>query len=53
MKAARKANTGFQTVEFVSSALLDMAYHSRGPGEGDVGAVEAETLARIGMPREI
>ena len=53
MKAARKANMGFQTVEFVSSALLDMAYHARGPGEGDVGAVEAETLRRIGMPHEI
>ena len=53
MRAARKANTGFQTVEFVSSALLDMAYHARRPGEGDVGAVEQQTLERIGMPREI
>src|SRR5690606_32331316 len=26
MEAARKANTGFETVEFVSSALLDMDY---------------------------
>ena len=54
MKAAQKANSGFETVEFVSSALLDMAYHSRGIDEtGDVAAVEPDTLARIGMPAEI
>ena len=54
MKAARKANKGFETVEFVSSALLDMAYHSTPMGEAvDADAVERETLERIGMPREI
>lgn len=52
MKAARKANAGFETVEFVSSALLDMDYHSR-PMETDVAAFEQKTLAEIGMPREI
>ena len=54
LKAARKANTGFETVEFVSSALLDMAYHSAGPDAGiEVDPLEAATLERIGMPREI
>ncbi len=54
LKAARKANTGFETVEFVSSALLDMAYHSAGPDAGiEVDPLEAATLDRIGMPREI
>ncbi len=54
MKAARKANKGFETVEFVSSALLDMAYHSTPMGEAvDADAVERQTLERIGMPREI
>ncbi len=52
LEAARKANTGFETVEFVSSALLDMDYHSR-PIETDVAAFEARTLAEIEMPREI
>lgn len=52
MHAARKANTGFETVEFVSSALLDMDYHSR-PMDTDVAAFEAKTLGDIGMPREI
>ena len=54
MKAARNANVGFETVEMVSSALLDMAYHSRPAGEAvEADAVERETLARIGMPHEI
>lgn len=54
LKAARKANTGFETVEFVSSALLDMAYHSAGTDAGiEVDPLEAATLERIGMPREI
>jgi peptidyl-dipeptidase Dcp len=54
MKAARNANVGFETVEVVSSALLDMAYHSR-PADAaiDADAVEKETLERIGMPHEI
>jgi peptidyl-dipeptidase Dcp len=54
MKAARNANVGFEAVEMVSSALLDMAYHSRPAGEAvEADAVERETLARIGMPHEI
>lgn len=52
MRAARKANTGFETVEFVSSAILDMDYHSA-PMKSDVAAFEAKTLAGISMPREI
>jgi peptidyl-dipeptidase Dcp len=54
LKAARNANIGFETVEMISSALLDMAYHSRPAGEAiDADALERETLERIGMPREI
>jgi peptidyl-dipeptidase Dcp len=54
MKAARKANKGFETVEFISSGLLDMAFHSVPAGtEVDVDTVEQETLERIGMPSEI
>jgi peptidyl-dipeptidase Dcp len=52
MKAARRANKGFETVEFVSSALLDMDYHS-GAMDMDVDTLETRTLERIGMPREI
>jgi len=54
MKAARNANTGFATVETLSSALLDMAYHTLPAGTSvDADAIERETLARIGMPHEI
>jgi peptidyl-dipeptidase Dcp len=54
MKAARNANKGFETVEFVSSAILDMEYHTIPPG-GDVAVdgVEQRTLETIVMPREI
>jgi peptidyl-dipeptidase Dcp len=54
MKAARKANKGFETVEFISSGLLDMAFHSIKPGEPvDADAIEKSTLDHIGMPAEI
>src|SRR3569833_1744269 len=54
LRAARNANTGFETVEFLASALLDMAYHTRPAGEAiDADAIERETLQRIGMPHEI
>jgi peptidyl-dipeptidase Dcp len=52
MRAARTANSGFETVEFVSSAILDMDYHSR-PMQGAVADFERDVLAEIGMPREI
>jgi peptidyl-dipeptidase Dcp len=51
---ARVFNQGFETVEFVASALVDMALHSRENMDGlDLQTFEAEQLARIGMPREI
>ncbi len=54
MKAARKANKGFETVEFIASGLVDMAFHSRPAGEAvDADAIEEETLERIGMPSDI
>lgn len=54
LKAARKANTGFETVEFVSSAMLDMDYHSSGADRDiEVDTLEAGTLEQSGMPPEI
>ena len=46
-------NQGFATVEYLSSALVDMAMHTRPDGVADPKAFERETLARLGMPREI
>jgi peptidyl-dipeptidase Dcp len=52
--AARKFNQGFATVEFVSSALLDLEFHTRPAAEiSDIDGFERAELARIGMPEEI
>jgi peptidyl-dipeptidase Dcp len=53
IQAARQFNEGFATVEYLSSALVDMALHTRGDGVVDPDAFERETLERLGMPREI
>ncbi len=50
--AARTFNSGFATVEFTSSALVDMAFHTREPTEPPM-TVEREVLAEIGMPTSI
>ncbi len=50
--AARTFNSGFNTVEFTSSALVDMAFHTRGAVE-DPMAVQAEVLEKIDMPASI
>ncbi|MFC0241024.1 M3 family metallopeptidase [Rhodopseudomonas telluris] len=52
--AARKFNQGFATVEFVSSALLDLEFHTQPAASvGEVRAFEQRELAKIGMPEEI
>ncbi len=52
--ASRRFNQGFATVEYTSSALVDLAFHLLPSAEDlDVDAFEAATLDGIGMPREI
>src|SRR4051794_393478 len=52
--AARKFNQGFATVEFVSSALIDLEFHSQpASASRDVRAFERAELEKIGMPAEI
>lgn len=52
--AARKFNQGFATVEFVSSALIDLEFHTQpASASRDVRAFEQAELAKIGMPAEI
>jgi len=52
--AARKFNQGFATVEFVSSALLDLEFHTQPASSiADVHAFEKRELEKIGMPAEI
>jgi peptidyl-dipeptidase Dcp len=51
--AARHFNQGFQTVEFLASAFMDMDFHSQGLENYDPAAMEMTALADIGMPEEI
>ena len=52
--AARKFNQGFATVEFVSSALIDLEFHTQpATASRDVRAFERAELEKIGMPEEI
>ena len=46
-------NEGFATVEYLSSAIVDMKLHNRETPVTDPDAFERETLAAIGMPKEI
>ncbi|WP_025310743.1 M3 family metallopeptidase [Roseicyclus elongatus] len=50
--AAQTYDMGFQTVEYVASALVDLDFHD-GAAPADPMAAQAETLARIGMPHAI
>lgn len=53
MLAARNFDAGFATVEFTSSALVDMAYHARPEAPAEPLRFEAETLEKLGMPDAI
>jgi peptidyl-dipeptidase Dcp len=56
IERAETFNKGFETVEFLASALVDMKLHLAAAG-GDVtidpDKFERETLAALGMPKEI
>jgi peptidyl-dipeptidase Dcp len=43
---------GFQTVEYVASALVDLAFHD-GAAPSDPMATQSEVLEQIGMPSAI
>jgi peptidyl-dipeptidase Dcp len=49
---ASKFNIGFDTVEYLSSALVDMKMHMT-TAEIDPDKFEKQTLAELGMPSEI
>ncbi|EAP77195.1 M3 family metallopeptidase [Roseovarius nubinhibens] len=53
-KVLKAANfdMGFQTVEYVASALVDLAFHEGTP-PADPMAKQAEVLAELGMPQAI
>jgi peptidyl-dipeptidase Dcp len=52
--AARQFNQSFATVEFISSALIDLEFHTQpASASRDVRAFERAELKKIGMPEEI
>ena len=53
IKRASKFNQGFATVEYLASALVDMKLHLAGDVAIDPDAFERDTLAQLGMPKEI
>ncbi|MBB4230917.1 M3 family metallopeptidase [Rhizobium mongolense] len=50
--AARTFNAGFNTVEFTSSAIVDMEFHTRDAVE-DPMMVQKQVLAELGMPKSL
>ena len=53
VEQSEKFNQGYETVEYLAAAILDMELHTRADGEVDPATFEREQLARLGMPREI
>ncbi len=53
IKASDTFNQGFATIEYLSSAILDMKLHNRSVPVTDPAAFERGTLAEIGMPKEM
>ena len=53
IERASTFNQGFDTVEYLASALIDMKLHLAGSQKIDPDAFEKETLASLGMPKEI
>ncbi len=53
IEKAATFNQGFATVEYLASALIDMKLHLAGNVKIDPDKFERETLAELGMPKEI
>ena len=52
IEASETFNQGYDTVQYLSSALVDMKLHTKADGVVDPDAFERETLAALGMPKE-
>lgn len=53
IRNASKFNQGFATVEYLAAAIVDMKLHLAGSRKIDPDKFERDTLAEIGMPKEI
>jgi peptidyl-dipeptidase Dcp len=50
---ARNFNQGFATLEYLSSAIIDMQLHLAGDIDIDAAEFEYRTLTQLGMPAEV
>jgi peptidyl-dipeptidase Dcp len=53
IQRASTFNEGFETVEYLSAAIVDMKMHLATDAAIDPAAFERETLAALGMPKQI
>jgi peptidyl-dipeptidase Dcp len=53
IEASNTFNQGYDTVSYLSSALVDMDLHTQATPPTDIDAFERASLARYGMPKEI
>jgi peptidyl-dipeptidase Dcp len=53
IQRAATFNQGFETVSYLTSALIEMKLHLAGAGAIDPDKFERETLAQLGAPEEI
>jgi peptidyl-dipeptidase Dcp len=53
LKRAATFNEGFKTVEYLSTALIDMKLHLAGAAPIDPDVFERDTLRALGMPSQI
>jgi peptidyl-dipeptidase Dcp len=53
IKKAGTFNQGFSTTEYLASAIMDMKFHLADPENIDVDKFEKETLAELGMPKQL
>ena len=53
IERAATFNLGFETVEYLESALVDMRLHLADPPPTDIRAFERETLAALNVPKQV
>ncbi|HKY33496.1 MAG TPA: M3 family metallopeptidase [Candidatus Polarisedimenticolia bacterium] len=53
IRKAATFNQGFETTEYLASALMDMRFHMTDPAGMDPAAFERKVLGELGMPREV
>ncbi len=53
VEASKKFNQGYATVEYLSSAIVDMAMHRTPAKSLDPDAFERDTLTKLGAPKEV